>query len=333
MIARANSMQVSCCRNSLQACSRKVLCQESGPASGSWAAVETWLLMCTCVAVGVSHRHTCYGEGWLQGAWTGTVHTHTAAEAWLANCSRVNTRIQSQGPLWQHWLTGGSSRRWGQRRTQVAEVYKCKNPWSPQGWNLQGTLSIHRDCWSPHWWRLPGALQSRPLGAAVTRTLWLNGEWWPSSLFYPSLDVSVCQSLRMVKPKQVSGSAQITGEAGCLPWWGEVSLSREFPLGTAWCRSGYGMVQAKWNCSFYLFCVAVVVVAWSLSCIWLFATSWTVAHQAPLSMGFPKNTRVGWHFLLHLCGYSQVFCSIVTLKFLKWTPDFSQRYFHSWVAA
>ena len=25
---------------------------------------------------------------------------------------------------------------------------------------------------------------------------------------------------------------------------------------------------------------------WSLSCVWLFATPWTVAHQAPLSMGF-----------------------------------------------
>ena len=30
-----------------------------------------------------------------------------------------------------------------------------------------------------------------------------------------------------------------------------------------------------------------------------FATPWTVAYQAPPSMGFPgKNTRVGCHFLL-----------------------------------
>ena len=37
----------------------------------------------------------------------------------------------------------------------------------------------------------------------------------------------------------------------------------------------------------------------SLSHIWLFATSWTVAHQASLSMGFPgKNTGVCCHFLL-----------------------------------
>ena len=35
------------------------------------------------------------------------------------------------------------------------------------------------------------------------------------------------------------------------------------------------------------------------SCIGLFVTPWTVAHQAPPSMGFPsKNTGVGCHFLI-----------------------------------
>ena len=35
------------------------------------------------------------------------------------------------------------------------------------------------------------------------------------------------------------------------------------------------------------------------SLVWLCATVWTVAHQAPLSMGFPgKNTGVGCHALL-----------------------------------
>jgi len=39
--------------------------------------------------------------------------------------------------------------------------------------------------------------------------------------------------------------------------------------------------------------------AQSLSCVQLFASPWTVAHQAPLSMGFSgKNTGVGFHFLL-----------------------------------
>ena len=29
--------------------------------------------------------------------------------------------------------------------------------------------------------------------------------------------------------------------------------------------------------------------AQSLSCVWLFATLWTVARQVPLSMGFPRQ--------------------------------------------
>ena len=37
----------------------------------------------------------------------------------------------------------------------------------------------------------------------------------------------------------------------------------------------------------------------SLSPVQLFATPWTVAHQAPQSWDFPgKNTRLGFHFLL-----------------------------------
>ena len=33
---------------------------------------------------------------------------------------------------------------------------------------------------------------------------------------------------------------------------------------------------------------------------WLFATPWTIAHQALLSLGFPvKNTEMGCHFFLH----------------------------------
>ena len=41
------------------------------------------------------------------------------------------------------------------------------------------------------------------------------------------------------------------------------------------------------------------VCALSLSRVWLFVASWTVAYQAALSMGFSsKNTGVGCHFLL-----------------------------------
>ena len=48
-----------------------------------------------------------------------------------------------------------------------------------------------------------------------------------------------------------------------------------------------------------LCCFTSVFVAQSLSHVRLFATPWTVAHQAPLSMGFPgKNTGVHCHFFL-----------------------------------
>ena len=33
--------------------------------------------------------------------------------------------------------------------------------------------------------------------------------------------------------------------------------------------------------------------------VWLFATLWTVAHQAPQSMGFSRQYWSGCHFLLH----------------------------------
>ena len=43
----------------------------------------------------------------------------------------------------------------------------------------------------------------------------------------------------------------------------------------------------------------VLCVLCRFSCVHLFATPWTAAHQAPLSMAFPgKNTGVGCHFLL-----------------------------------
>ena len=41
----------------------------------------------------------------------------------------------------------------------------------------------------------------------------------------------------------------------------------------------------------------VIVCAKLLSCVQLFATPWTVAHQAPLSVGFSRQ-EWGCHFLL-----------------------------------
>ena len=47
-------------------------------------------------------------------------------------------------------------------------------------------------------------------------------------------------------------------------------------------------------------CVCVCMRARMLSRVQLFATSWTVAHQAPLNMGFSRQEILEWvcHFLL-----------------------------------
>ena len=60
-----------------------------------------------------------------------------------------------------------------------------------------------------------------------------------------------------------------------------------------------------------------------LSCISLFATVWTVAHQAPLSMRFPsKNTGMGCHFLLQGSVLIQGL-NLRLLRLLHWQADFS----------
>ena len=45
--------------------------------------------------------------------------------------------------------------------------------------------------------------------------------------------------------------------------------------------------------------VTTMCCALILTCVWICETPWTVAHQAPLSLGLPsKNTEVSCHFLL-----------------------------------
>ena len=48
------------------------------------------------------------------------------------------------------------------------------------------------------------------------------------------------------------------------------------------------------------------VVVWSLSHVGLFVTPWTVAHQAPLAMGFPRQERIlEWVAITFSSGSSQ----------------------------
>ena len=48
------------------------------------------------------------------------------------------------------------------------------------------------------------------------------------------------------------------------------------------------LIRFIWVCV-YLICIFMCVCAQSLSRVWLFAAPWTVACQAPLSMGFSKQ--------------------------------------------
>ena len=68
---------------------------------------------------------------------------------------------------------------------------------------------------------------------------------------------------------------------------------------------------SKWELS-------TLLVAYSLGHVRLFATPWTVAQQAPLSMGFPsKNAGVGCYFLLW-----GIFLTLgLNLHLLHWQPD------------
>ena len=63
-------------------------------------------------------------------------------------------------------------------------------------------------------------------------------------------------------------------------------------------RKGLGLPSAlRLFCSLIYMCVCVCVPVQSLSHVRLFVTPWTVAHQAPLSMGFPRQEYSGgWPF-------------------------------------
>ena len=55
----------------------------------------------------------------------------------------------------------------------------------------------------------------------------------------------------------------------------------------------------------------------TLSCVQLFETPWTVAHQAPLSLDSPgKSTRVGCHCLLQYQGLNILYCKLYSCSVL-----------------
>ena len=64
----------------------------------------------------------------------------------------------------------------------------------------------------------------------------------------------------------------------------------------------YTLAQGMCQQSTVQMTVSIIKWKWKpLSCVWLFATPWTVPHQAPLSMKFSsKNTAMGCHSLLQV---------------------------------
>ena len=55
----------------------------------------------------------------------------------------------------------------------------------------------------------------------------------------------------------------------------------------------------------YVVYMCVLCCAWSLSHVWLFATPWTVARQAPLSMGILQARILEWVVMPYSRGSSQ----------------------------
>ena len=71
--------------------------------------------------------------------------------------------------------------------------------------------------------------------------------------------------------------------------------------------SKLGKYNKAVNChpAYLTYMQSAVCCAWSLSCVWLFATLWTVAHQAPLSMGILQARILEWVSMLSSRGSSQ----------------------------
>ena len=100
-----------------------------------------------------------------------------------------------------------------------------------------------------------------------------------------------CASLKRLEvhlPKQQSSSILFPGGVHLVNHCLNTALPR-----------GEGEADALSPVTLFAVPPTLLVAVQSLSRVRLFATPWTVALQAPLSMGFPrKNTGAGCHFLL-----------------------------------
>ena len=144
---------------------------------------------------------------------------------------------------------------------------------------------------------------------------WKDSQWKLTGRWQAS-----CRRTRALRSSRALGrKGRDDGGGPCAPGWGRGRRGtlRERPLGSGrWEPHGGdpdpgsspGTDQRGWRgacrkpglcyrgmCTHTRVCVCVCV--WNH--VWLFATPWTAAHQAPLSMGTPgKNAAVGHHALL-----------------------------------
>ena len=167
-----------------------------------------------------------------------------------------------------------------------------KIPWTEEPGRLQsmGSLRVRHDWVTSlslstfmHWRRkwqptpvfLPGESHGRrslvgcsPLGRTESDTTEATWRQWPRKHFYET-DLGTATLYQRGQ------------KAMC--WLPDDHCFKTSPT------SGYSYLETKWKFEFRYLFQGIDVCAWWLSHVWLFATPWTVACQAPLSIGFSRR--------------------------------------------
>ena len=108
---------------------------------------------------------------------------------------------------------------------------------------------------------------------------------------------------------QSVSSIGLRGSWGLRPYPGYQSISQSLveSFVVNWeLDAELSLLKPYWNHIFaYLFIMLLCVCAYSLSCVWLFATPWTAVHQTPLSMRILQARILEWVALPSSRGSSQ----------------------------